>query len=367
MVLRQALGWGLSVRELFEPQARYETPISSILVLNRGVSPSSDIYLRERLQNTAVPVTYADTGWSVPELWPLFREGTFVIVVRYLNRRAARLLQNYRNRLSGVAYLMDDDIPAAAVDRSLPLPYLTMLRKDFSRQAKALAGLCSEVWLTSDGLEAKYGGPGVRRIDPMYLGSTALRPAAQPQSPIRIFYHATSTHREDAFWLRGVIEKVQSHRKDTQFEIFGRDTLAQHYAGLPRTEVLKPKRWAEFIDYTQKTHLDIGLAPLSDTPFNDGRSFNKLFDITRCGAAGIYADRAPYAGVVEEGQTGLLRPHDPDAWVAAILDLAEKTAKRRAIYERAVAFCRANNDKERRSPVFARFFDPPATAYAQAG
>ena len=67
----------------------------------------------------------------------------------------------------------------------------------------------------------------------------------------------------------------------------------------------------------------------------------KLFDITRRGAAGIYARREPYAGCVQESGAGWLCGDDPAEWVGAIIAALDDATACAAVHARALAWCRA--------------------------
>ncbi|MEW6273102.1 MAG: glycosyltransferase, partial [Thermodesulfobacteriota bacterium] len=77
--------------------------------------------------------------------------------------------------------------------------------------------------------------------------------------------------------------------------------------------------------------LDVGLAPLPDTPFHRCKYFNKYLEYASLGVAGVYSDVPPSADVVRHEVTGLLCENDPAAWLAAIERLASDHALRRAI------------------------------------
>ena len=79
------------------------------------------------------------------------------------------------------------------------------------------------------------------------------------------------------------------------------------------------------------------LAPLSDTAVNAARAPVKAFDAARLGAAGLYADAAPYRGFVRAGVDGLLLPMDPEAWAAAIEAPAGRIPRRGGRWPAAAA------------------------------
>ena len=69
-----------------------------------------------------------------------------------------------------------------------------------------------------------------------------------------------------------------------------------------------------------------------ELPFNQARSYTSFFDITRCGAVGVYAAGSAAAGMVRDGEHGLVVPMDQSAWVEAILRLAEDGALRERLW-----------------------------------
>ena len=158
-------------------------------------------------------------------------------------------------------------------------------------------------------------------------------------APARIFYHGSISHRADQIWLRSAIDATLRRRPGVEFEIVGNRQVAKAYRGLADVQVMAPLAWPAYRARMAGARFDIGLAPLLPTPFNLTRSYVKLFDITNAGAAGVFADRPPYAGVIRHGETGLLCPDSPAAWTAAIERLIDDDALRHRIRSSAVRLC----------------------------
>ena len=146
---------------------------------------------------------------------------------------------------------------------------------------------------------------------------------------VSIFYHGQKTHRADRKWLRDVMRAVLDECPDSEFEIVGGPEARRCYGGLPRVIVRPPLPWPEYWQRSQKTRLDIGLAPLVPTPFNSARSWIKYLDIARFGAVGVYAAGEPYERVVTDDRNGVVRPaHDKEAWSDALIALVRDRALR---------------------------------------
>jgi len=81
--------------------------------------------------------------------------------------------------------------------------------------------------------------------------------------------------------------------------------------------------------------IDIGLAPLIDNPFNQGKSNIKYIEYGSAAIAGIYSNITPYA-CVKQGETGILvSEHSVDAWYNAISTLVKETGVRERMGEDA--------------------------------
>jgi glycosyltransferase involved in cell wall biosynthesis len=91
---------------------------------------------------------------------------------------------------------------------------------------------------------------------------------------------------------------------------------------------------ADFTSWRRRARalaLDVGLAPLPDTPFHRNKYFNKYLEYGSLGVAGIYSDVPPSADAVRDGDTGLLCANDPAAWLAALRRLTGDPALRARI------------------------------------
>lgn len=306
----------------------YSATIERVVVVYRAPSPTADLYIRSRLVGCDLPVAWWDIDQAAP---PPDLRGAFVIIVRYITGAVARVL-TAADALAGVAFLMDDDMPGAATEQTLPLPYRLEQFIRWQRQKTWLARLSSELWLASDVLMQRFGGSGraVYRIDPWYDGPSVPRPLRprDPDGPVTVFYHGQTTHLADYHWLLDVVRRVQQRRSDVLFEFIGQRPVKRLFADQPRVRVLHPMGWIPYRSYIDVQRYDIGLAPLMNTPFNLARSWLRYLNIASTGAAGIFAAGGPYESVVENGTNGVLLKMDPIAWADAIVALAADSGRR---------------------------------------
>jgi len=280
-----------------------------------------------------LPVRYVDTTLELPESFALPDEA-YVVIVRHASRAWLRVLQRHRGQLAGVALLLDDDIPGALGCPDLPLRYAVKTAYRYLRTRRLFASLCDAVWVSTPFLQDKYRAVAPRLLEPLYLGA----PFHAKSHAVTYFYHGTSSHRREVAFLVEVVRRVQSRLEHAHFEIIGGAGIRRLFRGIPRVRVQHPMTWPDFLAYTSSVHHAVGLAPLLDTHFNQARSHNKLYDITRCGAAGIYSDVPVYRSNVHAG-CGVICPNDADVWADEICRLLSDAEVRQAIFKNALEWC----------------------------
>jgi hypothetical protein len=90
------------------------------------------------------------------------------------------------------------------------------------------------------------------------------------------------------------------------------------------------KNYADFCAYAAELPIDIGVAPLLDTPFNRCKSDIKWQEYSALGIPGVYSDLPPYQQSVQDGVNGFLC-RDQGQWLAALEGLVQSTSLRREI------------------------------------
>lgn len=290
-------------------------PAQRVLIVERAPSASADYLAIPAAQAHGLPMHRVLLD-SDPEA-ALGVPGTLVVLVRYVDQRWRRALAKHRHELAGLVYFMDDDLWDADALAGLPSHYRRRLRNDALRHREWLAGHCSEMWVSTEALAAKYSRYNARLI-PLSPPAALLR----RHEPIWLCYHGTASHAEERQWVLQVAERVLHACPQVHFEIFGDAKVQRHCKRLPRTVVPHAMHWPNYLAYTGAVRRHIGLAPLLGGAFNAARGAVKFHDFARMGAVGLYTDTPPYAGFVRHGEDGLLLPNDPDAWVRQIVELA---------------------------------------------
>lgn len=236
-----------------------------------------------------------------------------IVAVRYLPRPWLAPLAQLRRGGATIAYLMDDDLLDPRVHSLLPRPYRRRLWERVTRLHRRLPQLVDRLWVTSEALAGKYG----------HLGAELLPLSPHPdllseRPRLQLAYLGTSVHEAEFLWLLPLLATLQDRHQHTHVDLFGDLALNRRFRQLPRTRILHPMRWDNYLAETGYGRVDILLTPLLAMPFNAAKAAVKVIDAARCGAAGLYSDRAPYRGFVRHGVDGLLLDDEPGSWLAAI-------------------------------------------------
>ena len=330
-----ALGLPFSGR----PTAAFRPGGQQAALLSGGNNASIAYLLQPYLKELGVPfvvVPFHETG---PEI-----ECSMVIIARYLPREWIPSLGAFRQAGGKIVYFMDDDLMDPDATEGLPAAYRRKIDQGATRQRQIIESLCQEFWVASPYLAEKYSA-----WFPHLLTSAPTPATLEQHDPVTVCYHGSASHGVEIRWLAKLMQQVQVPAGCTTFEIFGDHEVNKLFRGLPRTSVMHPMDWPNYLAYTGSIKRDIGLAPLLPGSFNAGRAPSKFFDFARMGAVGIYTDVAPYRGFVRHGIDGLLLPNEPEAWVAAINELAANPVRRQrlaaAARERALAMAGTYGDR----------------------
>ena len=240
-------------------------------------------------------------------------QGATVVFVRYVSPGWRDLVNKARDQLSGVVYFMDDDLFDRTSFRGLAWYYQFKLYRMGLRYHAWLRRTGASLWVSTDWLAQKYAAWSPRVLSPHDVDV--------PPLTRRFFYHGSVSHLDEARWLRPVVAEVLERDPLASFEIIGGWPIKRLYHGLPRVTVVAPMSWDSYLHFCCLPGRHVGLAPLLDSPFNQARSCTKFFDISRCGALGIYAEGRVCGDLVDDGVNGFLLPMVQEQWVETILRL----------------------------------------------
>lgn len=306
---------------------------TSWVVLSDGARPTEDIYFLEaaapalRHQGASVERVTASrsfgAAWVHGRAFLRHHAGANLLLCRSLPLSWLRWLERHRHAFGRIAYLIDDDIVAAATDPALPAAYQKRMNRIATLQPRLLA-LSDEVMTCSEAL-AKCFTPRHRCVSVLTPPLIAKLPGHEHfvsppslQAPWRIGFHGTRAHLNDLLHITPALWALQQTRNDTQLEVMLGKHTPKALLGLPNLVAPDPLPWHAFRTYQASHRFHIGLAPLLDSPFNQGKSFIKFLDIAAMGGVGVYSNRYPYTEIVRHGENGLLVDDSPNEWQAAL-------------------------------------------------
>lgn len=303
-------------------------PDVDVYVVQESANPSADYFVVPACEGGGRRVHHR--GFSdVPSTEAL--AGSVLVFVRYLPPTWMRLVEAVRPRLARLVFFMDDDVLDPAAAAGMPWRYRYKLFRLAARHREWLRRQQAQLWVSTPWLARKYAAWQPQCVPPA--------PLAPLRTACRVFYHGTASHDAEIRWLRPVVEAALDADGTLFFEIVGGAAIHRLYRGFPRVTVVHPMKWPAYQSFLDLGGRHIGLAPLLDVPFNRARSGTKFFDITRCGAVGLYAAGDIYGSLVRDGDNGLLLPMQPQAWVQALVELARDAPRR----ERLLASARATS------------------------
>jgi len=298
--------------------------------------PTTDVYIAARAGAAPAPLQIVDTLREHPPATAV--SCTDLVLVRHASRSWLLWIARHRDAFARISLLMDDDMPQALAAAELPLGYAWRTARRHRNAARLLAGTCDELWLSTPELLSRYAGPRTLLCEPLFMPAPEGLASPARQEPV-YFYHGTRAHLDEIRWLVPVVSRVQERSRSAVFEVFGDALVQRFFRGIPRVRVRPWLSWQDYLAYCCGHRFRVGLAPCLDTPFNRARAPVKYFDITRLGAAGVYADLAPYSGMVKHGETGLLCAQRPDDWAESILDLLDGAERASAMASAARRDC----------------------------
>jgi len=305
-----------------------------IFLVEEQANPSTDYFVLPAVSATPCKIVRCGAA-ELPAASELV--GAVVIFVRYVPPEWVGLVEEARSRLLRLVFFMDDDVLDLRASAGMPLRYRFKLARLAAWRAAWLRRQGAELWVSTPWLQQKYAS-----WQPQLVLSS---PVTQIGNVRRVFYHGSASHAAEIRWLRPVVEEALRRDDRLAFEIIGGKEVYRLYRNLPRVTVVHPMKWPAYQGFLSMPGRHIGLAPLLDLPFNRARSCTKFFDITRCGAVGIYSSNSACDELVTHDVDGLLLPLDQPVWVEAILKLAMDEPLRKTMLSNAEARQRALGDK----------------------
>lgn len=299
--------------------------ISKVYVVEERRNPSTDYFVLPAVSSYRRQIIFCGFN-DTPSSEDI--KGAMIVFVRYIPSTWMKLINKTRDLIARLVLFVDDDVLTIGATAGLPLRYRYKLARLVALRRRWLQHQNVELWVSTTNLQHKYAALSPRLVFPTPI-------VANNNNIVRVFYHGSSSHFAEIKWLRFVMDKILCQDEKIVFEIIGGKDVYSLFRDIPQVIVVHPMRWIVYRKFISMPGRHVGLAPSLNVPFNRFRSYTKFFDITLCGAVGVYAADSIYTDVVSHGVDGLLVSQDPSAWVDAIMYLVQNAPLREIMLENA--------------------------------
>lgn len=307
----------------------YKTMIPSVRLCGHSqleyLAAQGEVDYRPR---TVMQVSKADMNWA-----------EIVLLCRLDNTYELWLAETLKKANKTIVYVIDDNLLQVPKEMASGKYYA---QPKVRSSIQKMIALSDAILSPSPVLLKKYAAEGQQgflleepAIDPLPY---ALREAGKP---VRIGFAGSVDRKDDIeSILQTVLLRIHQERGDrVEFAFFGavpafaKDMGAQC---IPYCD--------SYDDYRRTLHelqLDIGLAPMPDTPFHACKHYNKFVEYAAAGIVGIFSNVKPYDRLMDHFQWPLLCDNSAEAWYGMINDLLEKPERLEELKCRAAQL--ANN------------------------
>ena len=166
------------------------------------------------------------------------------------------------------------------------------------------------------------------------LSLDAIKNVTKDEGRVRIGYLSGSiTHNPDFEMVKPALIKIMDEFPQVDLVLMGHLDLPEDLARFGERIIKQPfGNWEELPKVI--AGLDINLAPIEETIFNEAKSENKWTEASLCKVVTVASDFGAFREVIEDGKTGVLCKNGED-WYKNLKTLIEDGELRRKIAERA--------------------------------
>jgi hypothetical protein len=256
------------------------SPVGVREYLNR--MPTTDLYFLNplaelRRQGSTVP----PPRYLAPNVYLVDRTG---VIVRYGRATDLQRLQGEGARQ--IVYIADDDFAAGAVDPGLPEKYRARLAAFVESDWPALTAAAELIVVPGTVLAKLYGAKAVI-MPPAWAWRPANTEHFVKPKRLEIAHLGTGSHNSDFAPLAPMLAKLLPEYPRARLTLFAGgaapDVLKRH----PQVVVRHPLSWWRYKRALPGMRFHLALYPLGQTPFNEARSANKLYEHALVGAASL--------------------------------------------------------------------------------
>lgn len=306
----------------------------------KWAEPTVSMYFHEALAH------HIGAGQPIIRQTPvLFTCGRAAVVVRYAGQREFDRLK--RIAPTRVLYIIDDNLFAVGPGDGLPADYRKRLMRYRDTHLQTLLPMVTDVVAPSEAILAGYPDKRTWQLAPARCHAAGGLGHHDDPGPFKIVVAGTRAHLRDVAHVAPALARFLKSTPGAQLTtLFGNDAPSP-LTGLPNAMHMKPLDWPSYRRFVAENRFHVAIAPGLETAFNRARSPSKVHDHAGFGAASLYSDRLPFAGIVDHGIHGLLLDDDPATWLAALQQLHSNRAMARHLAASGQLLSQQIGDSER--------------------
>jgi glycosyltransferase involved in cell wall biosynthesis len=157
---------------------------------------------------------------------------------------------------------------------------------------------------------------------PNAVDCTAFTRQARHDGLVTIAFCGTISHHTDVPLIAPGLQRIlHTHSGSVRVVTVGCPIRELH--GIPGYTHVDFVNAADYPQFLSNLRVDIGLAPLQDTPFNRAKSDIKYLEYSAVGAATLASPVFPYQSTIREDRGVLVSPNTHESWTDAVLRLVE--------------------------------------------
>ncbi|MCB1376846.1 MAG: hypothetical protein KDK89_00530 [Alphaproteobacteria bacterium] len=259
----------------------------------------------------------------------LYVSGGRAVIIRYAGPADLRMLE--QNGYERVYLVVDDDFFALAENDGLPADYRRRLIAYRDGPLQQLLRHVTDVVAPSNIILRAYRRKRAIQLDPAQCHRAGALVHHNRAKPFDVVFAATRSHLLDLNHIAEALAEFLQLRPEARLTTFLNGHAPRPLRSLPNAIHLPMMDWHRYRIFVAENRFHAAIAPALDTAFNRARSISRLHDHAAFGAAGLYTRQPPFAGIVADGQSGMLLPNDPQAWRDGLLNLVANRGLARSL------------------------------------
>jgi glycosyltransferase involved in cell wall biosynthesis len=252
--------------------------------------------------------------------WAIAAQGDVLVLKNICDPDFLPLIKARKDQGKVTIYEIADDL--SAIEPWNPVHFFY---RDMENQSLAwrLASYCDALQVTCPRLKELYGHlNSTCRVFPNQISHLPEERSCRQSEGLIIGWGGSHGHLQDMAEISDSLSRWIMSERNTSLCLMASEPIHRLFEKLPR----KKKKYFQTGSiekyYSFLRHIDVGIGPLKDTPFNRSRSDVKFLEYAVSGIVPVMKKLAPYTGSVVHGKTGLLYTDPQD--LAANLSLLSR-------------------------------------------